>query len=154
MPREKDLNGIPGNIANSYFSSIVNQGNSASWICFIAEKTKTRNIKIDVLNRKILPQEVDYKQLYRGLDHLENIIFNQLKNFGFKKTFIQKATLEIEVDLQTKIIYCKPILIDENGKVYTSKKVLKFVGFPMQSFIFDKVFMLSSFKRKIIGFLK
>ena len=125
MAKAKNLNGLPGNLAQSYLSTLgyYDGGYMADWINFIAQENKISELEIDIINKTIVPNEFEVEALLYDLEKLKNIISTELKNNGFDMSFIKSATLKFEIPIQetNSKIYCFPQIVDQNGKVYKSK---------------------------------
>ncbi len=128
MRKNKNLNGIPGNLALSYLSTLryYNGGYMADWLNFVAHEKNIKNITIDILNNKIEPEGADIKPLKAYLNDLRKIIEKELLSNGFKITFIKRAVLEFQIPIDDfkfrNTVYCNPVLEDVNGKIYKTKK--------------------------------
>ena len=57
MAKAKNLNGLPGNLAFSYLSTLgyYDGGYMADWINYVAREKNIANIEIDILNKDIIP---------------------------------------------------------------------------------------------------
>lgn len=128
MAKAKNLNGLPGNLAFSYLSTLgyYDGGYMADWINYIAREKNIAKIEIDILNKDMIPKEAAIKPLFADLEKLKDIIQTELKNNGFEMSFIKKAIMrfEIPIDLPNikPTIYCYPYLEDKNEKIYKPKK--------------------------------
>jgi hypothetical protein len=128
MGKTRNLNGIPGNLALSYLSTLgyYDGGYMADWLNYIAHDKKIGEINIDILNSKVEPKETDIKPLKADLVKLKGILKNELLSNGFEMDFIKKAVLKFEIPIDNprlkNTIYCYPFLEDENGKIYKPKK--------------------------------
>jgi hypothetical protein len=128
MGKTRNLNGIPGNLALSYLSTLgwYDGGYMADWLSFIAREKNVKEINIDILNSEIEPAETDIKPLKADLDKLREVLFRELSIHGFENDFIKKAIMrfEIPVDIPRlkNMVYCYPFLEDETGKIYKPKK--------------------------------
>ena len=125
MPKLKNLNGLPNNLAASYLSTLgyYHGGYMADWINYIARNKNIGKITVDILNKKVEPKEAQIKPLLAHLDKLKGIIYKELENNGFEKSFVTKAVLEFEIPIESKVrtVNCYPRLIDKNGKMYDLK---------------------------------
>lgn len=127
MGKSRNLNGLPGNLALSYLSTLgyYNGGYMADWINFIARDKNISKINIDILNKSINPQKAQIKPLLVDLDKLQGIISQELIMNGFDNTFIRKGSLQFEIPIHSRssknMVYCEPILEDIDGKIYKSK---------------------------------
>ncbi len=128
MGKNKNLNGLPGNLALSYLSTLryYNDGYMADWLNFIAHEKNIKEINIDILNNKIEPEMADIKPLKAYLNDLRKIIEKELLSNGFEINFIKHAKLEFQIPIDDSefrnTVYCNPILEDINGKIYKTKK--------------------------------
>lgn len=127
MTKTKNLNGIPGNLALSYLSTLgyYDGGYMADWINFIARKKQLKKIEIDILTNEIMPKEAAIKPLMSDLAKLREILKKNLFSNGFEPDFITKAIMEFEIPIDNtainNTIYCYPFLEDINGKIYKPK---------------------------------
>ncbi len=125
MAKAKNLNGLPGNLAQSYLSTLgyFDGGYKADWINAIAQENKISELEIDILNKRIVPKQFEVKALLHDLEKLKNIISVELENNGFEMSFIKSATLKFEIPIleTNSTIYCFPQIEDKNGKVYKPK---------------------------------
>ena len=127
MGKKRNLNGLPGNLALSYLSTLgyYNGGYMADWINHIARKNGIDKMEIDILNKKITPIEFETDALLCDLEKLKGIILTEVKNNGFEMEFIKSATMRFEIPINSPIkhtIYCYPEIEDESGKIYKPKK--------------------------------
>ena len=128
MGKTRNLNGIPGNLALSYLSTLgyYDGGYMADWLNFIACDKNVKEIEIDILNNEIEPEETDIKPLKADLKKLRGILEKELSNNGFKMDFIKKAVMKFEIPIDNprfkNTVYCYPFIEDENGKIYKPKK--------------------------------
>jgi hypothetical protein len=129
MPKEKTLRGLPGNLAQSYLSTLSHYdgGYMGDWIYSIALTKEIKEIEVDILGKSIFPKEAELKPLLAYLDKLISIVEKELEENGFKFSFIKKAVLRFEIPFddktyQTRTIYCFPSVVDINGKTYKPKK--------------------------------
>ena len=135
MSKAKKLNGLPGNLALSYLSTLgyYDGGYMADWINYIAREKNVAEIEIDILNKKVIPKEVEIKPLLADIEKLKFIIQTELRNNGFEMSFIKKAIMRFEIPMDstnmTRIIYCYPYLEDENRKIYKPKKTIMETAF-------------------------
>jgi hypothetical protein len=133
MAKAKNLNGIPGNLAYSYLSTLgyYDGGYMADWINYIAREKNIAEIEIDILKKIIKPKEAEIKPLIADLEKLKDIIQTELKNNGFETSFIKNAIMRFEIPINSPnpIIYCYPHLEDENGKIYKPKNRITEVAY-------------------------
>lgn len=126
MAKKKNLNGLPNNLIQQYFSTECywNGGYMADWIFCAADEKNKSNIEIDILNKKVQPKDLELKQVVTFLDWLNQTIKKELKGNGFSEDFIKKAKFEIYISPENKIqriFSCVAILEDIEGKIYRSK---------------------------------
>jgi len=76
MGKMRNRNGIPGNLALSYLSTLgyYNGGYMADWINYIAREKKIKDIEIDILTTKTEPIETDIEPLKADLSKLREIL--------------------------------------------------------------------------------
>jgi hypothetical protein len=133
MAKARNLNGIPGNLAYSYLSTLgyYDGGYMADWINYIAREKNVAEIEIDILKKTVTPKEVEIKPLIADLEKLKGIIQTELKNNGFEMSFITKAIMRFEIPINSlnPIVYCYPHLEDENGKIYKPKNRIAEVAY-------------------------
>ena len=128
MGKTRNLNGIPGNLALSYLSTVgyYDGGYMADWLNFIARDKNIKEIVVDIINSSIEPEEADIKPLKADLEKLREILTKELSNNGFKMGFIRKAVMKFEIPIENprfkNTVYCYPFIEDENGKIYKPKK--------------------------------
>jgi hypothetical protein len=128
MPKRRTLNGIPGNLAQSYLSTLgyYDGGYMADWINYIARENNLSEIEIDIITEKIEPKEANIKALKSGLKKLNGILTKELTIKGYEKSFIKKAKMKFEIPITNprikKTIYCYPFLVDQDGNIYKPKK--------------------------------
>ncbi|UWX55746.1 hypothetical protein NYZ99_04800 [Maribacter litopenaei] len=128
MGKTRNLNGIPGNLALSYLSTLgyYDGGYMADWLNYIARDKNVKEIEIDILNSGIEPVETDIRPLKADLKKLRGILEKELSNNGFEMDFIKKAVMKFEIPIDNprfkNTVYCYPFIEDENGKIYKPKK--------------------------------
>jgi hypothetical protein len=126
MAKKKNLNGLPNNLIQQYFSTLNywNGGYMADWIFCAAKEKNKSNIEIDILNKKVKPKDLEIKQIVTYLDYLKHTIVKELKGNGFPDDYITKAKFEIYISPENKVqkvFSCVAILEDAEGKIYRSK---------------------------------
>ena len=128
MGKTRNLNGIPGNLALSYLSTLgyYDGGYMADWLNYIAREKNIKEIEIDILNSIIKPTETDIRPLKSDLNKLRGILNKELSTNGFETDFIKKAVMKFEIPIDNprfkNTIYCYPFIEDETGKIYKPKK--------------------------------
>ncbi len=123
MGKTRNLNGLPGNLALSYLSTLgyYDRGYMADWLKHISIKLGINKIEIDILGKSITPKEAEIKPLLADLNKLNGIINQELTNNGFESNFLTKAVLRFDIPLDEKVVHCFPLLEDTNGKIYEPK---------------------------------
>jgi hypothetical protein len=124
--KKKNLNGLPNNLIQQYFSTLFywNGGYMADWIVCAANEKNKSNIEIDILSMTVKPKELEIKQIVTYLDRLNETIKKELTGNGFPDDYITKAKFEIFISPENKaqkIFSCVATLEDTDGKVYRSK---------------------------------
>lgn len=125
MAKAKNLRGIPGNLADSYLSTLgyYENGYMADWLIRTFNNLNIPEIKIDILNELIVATEAAIKPLLSDLRKLKGILRAELHNNQFDLEFIVRAEFHIE-RIGLKTIKCNPVLQDKNGKLYYPKKAI------------------------------
>ncbi len=128
MGKSRNLNGIAGNLALSYLSTLgyYDGGYMADWLNYIAREKNIKEIKVDILNNQIEPKETEIKPLKADLKKLREILKKELSNNGFEMDFIRNAVLKFEIPIDNpsfkNTVYCYPFIEDKTGKIYKPKK--------------------------------
>lgn len=130
MAKRKNLNGLPNNLIQQYFSTLFywDGGYMADWIWNAMNEKSISKIQIDILNDIVLPNELQIKQITTYINRLRETIQKELTQNGFEINFITNANFEIEISskyLPKKILSCTSKLIDAEGKVYQSNVYLQ-----------------------------
>lgn len=123
MPKTKNLNGVPGNLALSFLSTLNYYGDAyaGGWVIRMFDKLNINTLKIDVLKQEIYPKEAMINALLSYLPKLQSIIKTELNIHGFDDNFIVKAELYFE-RIDKDSLKCIPTMEDINGKIYSAKK--------------------------------
>ncbi|MBD8348920.1 hypothetical protein [Dysgonomonas sp. HGC4] len=126
MGKKKNLNGLPNSLIQQYFSTMFyyEKGYMADWIWNAANEKSVKDIRIDIINQKVFPQELQITQITSQLHFLQQTIGKELINNGFPDDFIMKAVFEIYISPENrirKIFGCLAILEDKDGNVYRSR---------------------------------
>ena len=123
MARLKLLNGLPNDLISSFFSTLKywGKGYMVDWLVNAGIELNIKTIKIDILNKQIIPKELEIKPLLYHINELEGIILKVSQHAGFGENFIRQATFEIKLTTNRRLM-CKAILIGENGVVFSSKE--------------------------------
>ena len=93
----------------------------SDWIVNAGLEIKTNRIIIDILNKQIVPKEIEIKPIMYHLNDLDGIIRKVTNHAGFNENYIKKAIFEIEI-LENRYIKCLAILTGEDGKTFKSKE--------------------------------
>lgn len=139
MGKKKNLNGIPGNLALSYLSTLgyYDGGYMSDWLIFVATNNNIIEIKVDILNNKIEPNEADIKPLKHDLEKLRTILRTELSKNGFEMNFIKKAIMKFEIPIDhpkfKPTVFCYPFIQDEDGRIYKPKKPIIEMGDELNS---------------------
>lgn len=123
MGKTRNLNGLPGNLALSYLSTLgyYDGGYTADWLKHVSIEQRINEIEIDILGKTITPKEAEIKPLLADLDKLNRIINQELIKNGFERDFLTKAVLRFDIPNDKNIVHCLPLLKDKNGKTYEPK---------------------------------
>lgn len=152
MAKTKILNSLISNLAHSYFSTLNywEKGYLCDWLVNAANDLEVDNVKIDVLQKRIFPKEMEIKPLMYHLDSLIGIIEKTLKSNDLPENFIKEAIFEITIT-DRKFISCGGYAQGKNERIYSSKPYTE------ESFETFKVFGLThrdktkNLFRKLIG---
>ena len=126
MAKKKNLNGLPHNLKQQYFSTLFyyGKGYMADWIWNAAIEKNVSDIQIDIINQTVMPKDLHIRPLTAQLIKLQQTIKKELTNNGFPENFIVKAKFEIYISPENrnqKIFSILTILEDRDGKIYRSK---------------------------------
>lgn len=126
MPRKRNLNGLPNSLTQKYFSTVmyVDGGYMADWIWNSAEKCGVTEVKIDILNKRIEPADMEIRPLIYNLSRLEDTIRVTLSKNGFDHDFIKEAYFNIYLPQKLKhmrLLRCSATLKDQSGHEYKGK---------------------------------
>lgn len=126
MAKTKILNGLSYSLAHSYFSTMnyFLKGYMGDWIVNSASDIGIDRVVIDILNKRIYPEELMIRPLLINLDSLKQIIDKTLKSNDFPPDFIIEAKFDIEI-LKNRQIACSNFTVDKNGKIYKSKNYIE-----------------------------
>ena len=135
MAKTKILNSIINNLSHSYFSTLNywDGGYMSDWMVNAAFELGINEISIDVLERRISPQEMEIKPLMNYLVKLPPIISKTLKSNDLPPDFIKEAKFEIRIS-ENRILVCDGYVKGINDRIYKSKP------YSEQSFEIFKVF--------------
>ena len=135
MAKTKTLNSLIHSLSNSYFSTLNywDGGYMSDWIVNAAFELGINEVSVDVLEKRILPSEMEIKPLLYYLDALPLIISKTLKSNNLPPDFIIEAKFEIRISENRELI-CDGYAKGTNNRIYKSKPYLE------QSFEIFKVF--------------
>jgi len=126
MAKKKNLNGLPNNLKQQYFSTLFyyDKGYMADWIWNAAKEKNVSDIQIDIINETVTPKDLQIQPLTTQLIRLQQTIKKELVNNGFADDFIVKAKFEIYIspeNREEKMFGVFVTLEDKDGKIYRSK---------------------------------
>jgi hypothetical protein len=126
MAKRKNINGIPNNLIQQYFSTLFywNGGYMADWIWSASTEKNISEIEIDILKKTVSPNTIEIKQITTYLDRLKTTISKELTNNGFEEDFIVSAKFDIFISSTfktQKLLTCIATLIDKEQRIYKSK---------------------------------
>jgi len=123
MAKANILNSLSNNLAHSYFSTLnhYDQGYLCDWVVNSTKEISIDRMEIDIMNRQILPKELEIRPFLVYLDGLNNIIQKALKSNKLPDNFIVEAKFIINIDHNNRIIKCDGYTKGINGKIYSSK---------------------------------
>lgn len=126
MAKKRNLNGLPNNLIQQYFSTLFHydKGYMADWIFNASKELQISNIEIDIINQTVNPPELQIKPITSPLIYLLQTIEKELIINGFESGFIVNAKFDIltsQKDRALKTINCLAVLVDKDGKTYKSK---------------------------------
>jgi hypothetical protein len=126
MGKRRNLNGLPNSLTQRYFSTLFyyDGGYMADWIWASAEKAGVKELKIDILNKTVLPEDIDIEPLTAHLDKLQDTIKTTLEQNGFGNQFIRTAYFNICISQRFKterLLTCTAVLTDQDGKEYQGR---------------------------------
>jgi hypothetical protein len=129
MPRRRDLNGLPHDMTQSFFSTLRYDGKGyvADNLFNAAKVLGIRTVKLDILNVSVEPVEVGNIFLLKELKSLKGMMEIVVQHKGWSYDFIEVAVMKIAIPdpaLYAKTFYCYTTLIDRDGKTYDSGKVI------------------------------
>ena len=135
MAKTKTLNSLIHSLSHSYFSTLNywDGGYMCDWIVNAAFELGINEISVDVIEKRILPGEMEIKPLMHNLDPLPLIISKTLKSNNLPPDFIKEAKFEIRISDNRELI-CDGYAKGTNDKIYKSKP------YSEQSFEIFKVF--------------
>lgn len=98
----------------------------ADWIWYAAEEKGIQDIEIDIINRTVLPKELEFNAVVAQLPELEKTIDKTLESNSFPKGFIVEAKMLIYISQKYKVqrlLSCTGLLKDKDGKIYEGKPI-------------------------------
>ncbi|HMV09525.1 MAG TPA: hypothetical protein PK325_09825 [Cyclobacteriaceae bacterium] len=126
MAKRRNLNGLPNSLTQKYFSTVMyfDGGYMADWIWNSAENCGATEVKIDILNKRIEPADMEIRPLIYNLSRLEDTIRVTLIKNGFDHDFIKEAYFNIYIPQKLKhmrLVRCITTLKDQSGHEYKGK---------------------------------
>lgn len=122
MAKTKFLNGLSYCLAQSYFSSLAyyEKGHMSDWIINSAYELGIKQLEIDIIEKKVTPNELNIKPILIHLGHLNSIIKSTLKSNNLPENFIIEAKFNIKIEEEKKLI-CSSYIVGTNKRIYKSK---------------------------------
>jgi hypothetical protein len=125
----KKLNGLPNNLAESFFSSLKydNGGYMADWLVAIAQKHTVNEVRLDVIHQSATPSVFNVKPVTLGLGSLKYVISSELEANHLPLDFIAEAALDVKFNIpyySKKVIHVFPWVIDKDGKKYEHGRLI------------------------------
>lgn len=119
---KRNLNGLPGNLALSYLSTLGCEGHGymTDWIHHVAKKNNITELVVDIIEKKVTPKEAEMPHLVHSLGKLQEMITSNLKKHEVENAFITKATMRFEITNEE--VFCFPQMENKEGEVYKGKK--------------------------------
>ena len=135
MAKTKTLNSLIHSLAHSYFSTLNywDGGYMSDWIVNAAFELGINEVKVDVLEKRISPKEMQLEPLMYYLNSLSPIITKTLKSNDLPLDFITEAKFEITIS-ESRVMICDGYAKGNNERIYRSKP------YSEQSFEVFKVF--------------
>ncbi|GHC63224.1 hypothetical protein SAMN05421855_1078 [Ulvibacter litoralis] len=124
MENRKILDALPDDLTTTYFSDsfFYKKGAMSTWIWNIAAENAIDELKIDILNKKVLPEEVEIEAVLAYLPRLKNIIDATLEKEKLPSECIQEAVFHIKVFQEDPHLKCTAILTDNTGRKHIGNK--------------------------------
>ena len=146
MGKRKNLNGLPNNLVQSYFSTLkyYDRGYMPCWIWKRATELGIHELEIDILSKTTIPKAMKTKPITTHLDELKKMIVETLTENQFSINYIVDAKFKIwlsKQDIALNQITCQCILEDINGRKYIGK-VYKERAYPIADSMFEKIIKL------------
>lgn len=97
----------------------------ADWIWNASVEKNRSQLTIDILQKKVLPSELQIPPIIAYLDALKETISKTCVSAGFDPNLIVEAKFEISISQRYKIhrlLLIEAVLKDRDGKIYKSKK--------------------------------
>lgn len=142
MAKSKLLNGLPHDLVQSFFGTIryFHKGYLSDWIVNGAIELNVNYVEIDIVNKEILPKELEVDALMVNLKDLDTIIDSVTEHAGFDRSYIKEAKFKVNIK-SDRYIECDTVLVDSSGKEYKAKKYYE------KSFEIFKVFNINIFDK-------
>ena len=95
----------------------------ADWVFNAATEKNCTELTIDFINNQVLPNDLEIKPILNQLPKLRQTINKTLQSQNFDSDFITSGVFEIKIGKTgDRYLYCKAVLIDENGIEYHGKE--------------------------------
>jgi hypothetical protein len=129
MPKRRNLNGIPHNIAQSFFGTerYYKCGYMGDWLLNAARRLNLTKAYLNVLTATFTPTELNLHPLTFHAKTLKEIIDKELLANGFESDFIEEAHIDFQFPdptLYRTTIYSFPYLIDKDGRRYEAGRII------------------------------
>lgn len=127
MPRKRSLNGLPHNLAASFFSTLryYKCGYMEDWLWNGAKRLNINQATLDILDASVLPEALNIYPLIYNLRDLKKIIEKELATKNFPPDYIYNAKIVVDFfnsDLPIPKLSFYSNLINKEGYRYESKK--------------------------------
>ena len=134
MAGRRVLNGLPHNIAQSYFSHAYERyykgGNVAEWLYHTARRNGISEVTIDVLEVHIEPVALQILPLKVHLQQVRLLFESHLQTSGFPLDFIKELKIRVEIPSNKTDIFCYPHMLDREGRKYVGKRLSVYIFNP------------------------
>jgi hypothetical protein len=129
MPKRRNLNGLPHNFTQSFFSTLryYNGGYMGDWLLNAARQLNLQNATLDILSASFSPPELNLHPLTFHANGLKQIIDSELLANGFETDFITEAHIDFQFPdarLFRTTIYCYPYMVDKEGRRYEAGRII------------------------------
>jgi hypothetical protein len=120
VENRKKLDGLPDALTQRYFSDkfFYGKGNMATWIWNVSVEKSIDELKIDIVNKKVYPRDLEIQPILEYIPNLNRAIIKTLENEKYPADFIQEAKFHIKIIQEDPHLNCTAILADKDGKKY------------------------------------